>query len=293
MRTCLFVAAAALALAACRPSRTFDVQGRIAGFSDDGRTVFVEHEAIEGLMDAMTMPFKLIPGDSLPESLATGDAVGFTLHVADSSWITGLARVPDSEVAISPSGENHLPTGRAGRGGALPLAIGEEVPSDLALVDHTGAPFTFGAERGHVVVVSFLYTRCPLPDYCPALASRMARIERAAHAAHGDRVRFVSVTLDPAFDTAPVLARWRATFTDAPASRWRFATGDTARVTRAIDLFGVYNERTGPSTLDHGLTTALVAPDGHLRRTWRDLTYTDADVLREIDLILADPASAR
>ncbi len=289
MRPALLLLAATLALSACHPSRTFEVQGRVAGFGSDGRTVFVEHEAIEGFMDAMTMPFKLAPGDSLPESLATGDAIGFTLHVdADSSWISGLARVPDSEVAISPAGENHLPTGRAGRGGALPLAIGEEVPSDLALVDHTGAPFTFGGERGHVVVVSFLYTRCPLPDYCPALASRMARIERAANAAHGDRVRFVSVTLDPAFDTAPVLARWRSNFTDAPAARWRFATGDTARVGRAIELFGVYNERTGPATLDHGLTTALVAPDGHLRRTWRDLTYTDADVLREIDLMLGE-----
>ncbi len=286
MRTRLLVAAAALALAACRPSSSFEVQGRVAGFSDDGRTVFVDHEAIPDFMDAMTMPFKLVPGDSLPPALATGDAVGFTLHVADSSWITGLARVPDTEVAMSPSGENNRPTGRSGRGGAMPLALGEEVPADLSLTDHTGAPFVFGDERGRLLVVSFLYTRCPLPDYCPALASRMARLERAANAAHGDRVRFVSVTLDPAFDTPAVLAAWRGRFTEAPTARWRFTTGDSARVRRAIDLFGVYSERGTDAAIDHGLTTALVGPDGVLRRTWRDLTFADADVLREIDLLL-------
>ena len=290
MRRSAFVALALL-LAACHGPRTFVVKGRVAGFGDDGRTVFVEHEAIPGFMDAMTMPFKLVPGDSLPATLQTGDAVGFTLHVADSSWITGLTRLSDAAVARSPSGELSGPTGRRGSGTVDPLAVGDAVPADLAFTDHTGAPWRLGDAAGQALVVSFLYTRCPLPDYCPAMASRMARLERTATARFGDRVRFVSVTLDPAFDTPEVLAAWRARFTDAPAARWRFLTGDTAAVQRATDLFGVYRDETAPAAIDHGLTTAIVGPDGHLRRVWRDLRYADAEVLGELALLLPDAAA--
>lgn len=282
----------ALLLAACHGPQAFEVKGRVAGFGDDGRTVFVEHEAIPGFMEAMTMPFKLASDDSLPATLQTGDAVGFTLHVADSSWITGLRRLSDTAVARSPAGDTNVPNGRRPRG-VEPLAVGDAVPADLALVDHTGAPWRPADEAGRAVVVSFLYTRCPLPDYCPAMASRMARLERTATARFGDRVRFASITLDPAFDTPPVLAAWRARFTTAPAERWRYLTGDTAAVQRAIGLFGVYNERTGAATFDHGLTTAIVGPDGHLRRTWRDLTYADAEVLGELALLLPDSTATR
>ncbi len=283
----------ALLLSACHGPRTFDVKGRVAGFSDDGRTVFVEHEAIPGFMEAMTMPFKLAEGDSLPATLQTGDAVGFTLHVADSSWITGLTRLSDADVARSPAGETNTPTGRTGRSAVDPLAIGDAAPADLALVDHTGAPWRVGDEAGRALVVSFLYTRCPLPDYCPAMASRMARMERTATARFGDRVRFASVTLDPAFDTPPVLAAWRSRFTTAPAERWRFLTGDSVAVARAIDLFGVYSEETAPGAVDHGLTTAIVGPDGRLRRAWRDLRYADAEVLGELALLLPDSTAKR
>ncbi len=257
--------------AACSSEQTYPVQGRVVGFSDDGHTVFVDHEAIAGFMDAMTMPFKLAEGAVLDSTVRIGDAVGFTLHVSPGgSWIDGLSRISDAEVNVSPSGENNRPVDPAA---PLPAQIGEVIP-DAALLDHTGRAFRMDRLRGKALVVSFIYTRCPLPDYCPALTSKLARLVAPLAAQAGDRARLVTITLDPAFDTPERLARYRAQFTDVPAAAWPFATGDTTEVARLVTAFGVYVKRTGSSTYDHSLVTALVSPDGHLRRVWRDAQWT-------------------
>lgn len=274
---------APLLLAACRAEHTYPVQGRVVGFSDDGRTVFVDHEAIPGFMDAMTMPFKLRPDDPVPTSIQIGDAVGFTLHVTPrESWIAGLTRVADREVPLSPSGDNNVPIRRDV---PTPAAVGEALP-DARLVDHTGRAFRLSDLRGQALVVGFIYTRCPLPDYCPALATRMAGLAGPLQARFPGRARLLTVTLDPAFDTPARLRTYRARFTDVADNAWPFATGDTTEVGRLVTAFGVYLRRTAPATLDHSLVTALVSPDGRLRRVWREATWSNDAVLAEVASVL-------
>jgi len=94
---------ALVALVGCRTDQTFDVQGRIVGFGQDGRTVIVAHEDIPGFMDAMTMPFKTKDGERVPDSLSVGDAVAFRLVVGGTaSFIEALHRIPDDAVARMP-----------------------------------------------------------------------------------------------------------------------------------------------------------------------------------------------
>lgn len=278
-----------LALAGCRPKSSFDVQGRLRGYSDDGRTMFIEHEAIPGFMDAMTMPFKTVPGATLPAGLESGDAIGFTLVVGrDSSWIEGVARIADSEVPVNPAGEPVAaggPVAPSAPGALRTLAVGEAVP-DARLIDHEGQPFALGSLAGKAYLVNFIYTRCPLPDYCPLLASRFQKLQGPLAERFGDRVRLVTVTFDPAHDTPAVLAGYRARYTQAPAEKWRFATGDSAEIARTATAFGLFRERPQPGVIDHSLITALVGPDGHLRRVWRDGDWADDDVLREVAGVL-------
>jgi protein SCO1 len=273
-----------LVLVACRSEHTYPVEGRVVGFSDDGRTLYVDHEAIPGFMDAMTMPFRLAEGDTLPASVQIGDAVGFTLHVSPgASWIADLVRMPDSAVAISPSGQNNVPI--RPDAGPAPAAVGEAIP-DARLVTHTGDSLTFSGMRGKALVVGFLYTRCPLPDYCPAIAARHARLVAPLRERFADRARLVMVTLDPLYDTPARLAAYRARFSDAPDAAWPFLTGDTTEVDRIVTTFGVYRRRTGPAELDHSLVTALVSPDGRLRRVWRDLRWTNEEFFAEVASVL-------
>ena len=96
-----------------------------------------------------------------------------------------------------------------------------------------------------------------------------------------------ALTLDPAFDTPARLARYRAQFTDAPDAAWPFATGDTTEVARLVTAFGVYAKRSGTNTYDHSLVTALVTPDGHLRRVWRDAQWSPEEVVNEAVQTLA------
>ena len=116
----------------------------------------------------------------------------------------------------------------------------------------------------------------------------MAGLVAPLQARFGTRARLLTVTLDPVYDTPARLRAFRDGFTRTPDAAWPFATGDTSEVARLATVFGVYLRRTAPATLDHSLVTALVAPDGHLRRVWRDATWTNEAVLSEVASVLGD-----
>lgn len=284
LRRLLPLVFAVLTLAGCRAERTFEVKGRVAGFGQDGRTLIVAHEDIPGFMDAMTMPFKTPDSARVPADLEVGDAVAFTLTLGGSaSYITGIHRLPDDAVARTPGGD--LPD--APDRGALPvLTVGDTV-SAIALTDHTGAPLAFPqAYAGKAVVVDFIYTACPLPDFCPRLSAMMQAFEAPVRARFGERVRLLTVSFDPARDTPEVLAAYRSRYTSAGPEAWRFAVPDSSALDEMGHRYGL-NLNAGPGgTWDHTLVTLLVGPDGVVRRVWREANVTPEALVRELDLVL-------
>lgn len=270
-------------LAGCRAEKTFDVKGRVVGFGQDGRTLIVAHEDIDGFMDAMTMPFKTPEGTRVPDELSVGDAVGFRLVVGSKgSYIEAIERLPDDAVARAPG--EALPAAPV-RDAAPVLAVGDTVGA-LALTDHTGRRFDLADYAGKAVVVDFIYTSCPLPDFCPRLSAMMQAVQVPAEARFGNRVRLLSVSFDPARDTPTVLADYRRRYTQAPDDAWCFAAPDTAALAAMAHRFGL-NLSSGPGqTWDHALVTVLVGPDGVLRRVWRTADVTPEEMVRELALVL-------
>lgn len=260
-------------LAACGGPRTYEVQGRVVGFGDDGRTLIIDHEAIDGLMPGMTMPFRAAEAGAA-DRFATGDAIRFTLAVTrDSTWIYDLAALPDTAVAASPSGTS-LPVPED----TTRLAVGDALPP-FRLVDQDERPVTPDDYAGDWLVVTFLYTRCPLPDYCPLLARQFAQLQPELRAAYGDRVRLLSVSIDPEHDTPEVLRAYAARYTDR-TDTWRFATGTAEAVADLAAAFGIlYAREDDGVALQHNLATALVDPDGRVREIWRGNRWRAADVL--------------
>ena len=283
LRATLALFLALLTLAGCRAEKTFDVRGRVVGFGQDGRTLIVAHEDIPGFMDAMTMPFKTPEGTSVPNDLSVGDAVGFRLVVGSAaSYIQGVERLPDDAVARLPG--EALPAAPL-RDAAPVLAVGDTVGT-LPLTDHTGQRFDLADYAGKAVVVDFVYTSCPLPDFCPRLSAMMQAMQAPVAQRFGDRVRLLSVSFDPVRDTPAVLAAYRARYTQAPAETWRFAAPDTASLMPMAHRFGL-NLSSGPGqTWDHALVTMLVGPDGVLRRVWRTADVTPEQMTRELTLVL-------
>lgn len=254
-------------------------QGRIAGFRNDS-TVTIEHEQIPGYMPAMIMPLTADP-DSVLDGFAEGDAVEFELTVRDeTSRITALRALPDTAVARHPAQTvrridvKEAPDHRT-------LREGDSVPPDLALLDQNGDSLRLGDYSGQRLVLTFIYTRCPLPEYCPLMSKRFATLQPDLRTEYGTNAQLLSLSFDPAHDTPPVLRDYAARYTDR-LDTWTFATGDSASIQRATNLFGVSPERDGDEIV-HNLTTAVIAPDGTVHRLFRGQDWTPKDVLQAVE----------
>lgn len=268
--------------------RTFDVRGRVAGLGGDGRTVFVEHEEVPGYMPAMTMPFEARA--DLP-ALDVGDAVAFRLVVGpEQAWIEGVERLPDDAVPEHPA-EGAAPTPLAGSGAPL-LGPGDPVP-DVRLTDQDGDAVQLSDYRGRALVLTFVYTRCPVPDYCPLMSRHFQRLQPALRRAYGNRAQLLSVSFDPEYDTPEVLRDYARRYTDE-LTNWTFATARPAELARLTAPFGVFTEAEGEQIV-HNLVTAVVGPDGRVVRLWRGNEWepdeVTAAVARALDGAPVRPAS--
>lgn len=253
---------------------------RATGESDD--VLFIEHEDIPGVMPSMTMPFVLGDAEAAGR-FGPGDAVAFEFAMDERGAVAhGLRSVGVDEVklpggSVAPAAASNIPR----------LKVGDRWP-DFELIGEDGRTLTQADFAGRHVVVTFLFVRCPVPNYCPLLTRKFARLqeELRADASLSASVRLLSVSFDPA-DTPPVLREYAASH-GADPSIWRFATGDPAEIDALTRAFAVRIEKDG-ATIDHGLCTALLSPEGEVLEIWRGNEWKPEDV---IDSLRPRPAAA-
>jgi protein SCO1/2 len=258
LAVCLSVAATA-AIAA---EKVFNVTGVVRASAENGR-IAIAHDDIAGYMPAMTMRFNVADADEAA-ALKPGDRVQFRLHVdEDSSKATdfvvmGHEAAPQQKAA--PPSANASATRR--------LREGDTVP-DFSLLTETEKPLTSADLRGRLTVVTFIFTRCPVPEYCPAMALRFGQLQKAilADPKLASRARLLSITLDPENDRPAVLKAYGEAVGANPAV-WNFATGSKEAIAQLTAAFSVYAQRNGV-TIDHTLCTALIDGDGRIREIWR------------------------
>jgi protein SCO1/2 len=254
--------------------KQYEVKGQVLGIKPEAQEVLLKHEDIKGFMPGMTMPFKV--GDAkLLNGIQPGDLVTATLVVADS----------DAHLsAISKTGHAQLeaPPASASSGFEL-LKDGETVPDQL-LIDQDGKPRPMSSFRGHRVALTFTYTRCPMPNFCPLMDRNFQALQREIKKtpALAD-VRLVTVSFDPEFDTPPVL-KAHANRLEADPLIWSFVTGDRDEVERFAARFGIAIDRAEQNPIDitHNLRTAVIDPDGRLVNVHTGNDWAPADVLADL-----------
>ncbi len=248
----------------------FEVTGVVMAPAQ-GRQVSIAHDDIPGFMPAMTMPFTMGTGVDAG-ALRSGDRVRFALRVDQTASEAHSLVVIGRDEAVTAAGTQRpaAPASRLRRGDAVPA---------FTLRDQANRDVTTADLEGHLTVVTFIFTRCPLPEFCPLMVKRLQEVqaEVAKEATLGARIRLLSVTLDPAYDTPQVLHAY-GTAMKADFARWRFATGTPEAIDAFAKAFAVYTERSGPS-LDHTLATALIGPDGRVLEIWRGNGWKTSEVL--------------
>lgn len=274
----------ALSAAACsrapEPKR-YQVRGQILSVDPQRQEVLVDHEDIEGFMPAMTMPYKVRDG-ALLEGKKPGDLFTATLVVEEvNAYLSTITTTGHAPLETPPAGPRITD--------ADMLKDGDGVP-DHALVDQRGMPRPIGSLRGHRVALTFMYTRCPLPDFCPLMDKQFAEVQQAIRKAPElADVRLVSVTLDPEFDTPAVLDT-HARALGADPRLWHFVTGDRDDVLAFAKRFGVLTEPGDPGALVHNLRTAVINPQGRLVKAYSGNMWSPAELVADLK---AAPAPAR
>jgi protein SCO1/2 len=245
------------------PEQRYPIKGRVVSVDRAGMKIVVDHEEIPGYMAAMEMPFP-VPDAEILRSIDGGDEIQATLVVDDLGYRL-------EQLFITKPLPGGAPASAAA--GATEPQPGVEVP-DFKLVNQDGKQTGLRKSPTHAVLLTFIFTRCPQPDYCPLVSSNFAEINRELEKdpALRDRVRLLSVTIDPVYDTPKVLRSYGGGYTEKYGTetfeRWEFATGDPDEIRRLATFFGLaYKEE--KDQIVHSLRTALVGPDGRLVKIYR------------------------
>ena len=287
LRPLLALLSAGLCLAGCRrppqaatsapeQTTTYEVRGEVRQVDLERRRVVIAHEPIPGYMEAMVMEFA-VPDSSDLKKIQSADRISFRLSIGERrSWVDRVEKIGAALLA--------LPSPPAGDG----LAVGALVP-DCALVDQDGRRFRLSEFKGRVVALTFIFTRCPLPDFCPRMNEQFSAAQRELP---GVEWHWLSISIDPAHDTPERLAAYAPRFrTDA--ARWSFATGGTEEIERLAGAFGLRTVRAG-AELNHTLRTVVVDPAGRVRKIWSGNEWTVAELLvemkRAMDAAAPDPS---
>jgi protein SCO1/2 len=269
-----------LCLAACQSppepqGRRFEFKGTVVSVDKARQTATISHEEVKGYMEGMTMPFKIKDAWAL-DVMQPGDGVQATLVVTDTSgWLEDVVVVQQS--AAAQTGTPASPT---------QPKPGDTVP-DFRLVNQDGKPVSLKNYKGKALLLTFIYTRCPVPEYCSLMSSNFAGLERELKKdpALYARTHLLSVSFDPAHDTPAVLRSYGAATTgnydQETFAHWEFVTGDGAEVKKMAQFFGL-TYVPEKDQIVHSLRTALVGTDGRLFKLYPGNEWKPDDVLADV-----------
>lgn len=224
--------------------------------------VTLSHDAIPGFMESMVMPFD-VRDRTLLRGLAPGDRVAFRLRVHQGRSMVDRLRV--TSAGRTDAGTLRSPVA------PILVPLGAPVP-DFELTNQDGERLTLSSLRRHVVAVTFVYTRCPLPDYCPRMMTNFTALAQRFGDRLGRDLTLLTITFDPTFDSPAVLKRYAASF-GAGHAGWQLLTGSRDEVRQVCERFGLefWPEE---GLITHTLQTAIIDREGRLAATVEGKDYT-------------------
>ncbi len=264
------------------PMKEYHLRGKIVSVAADGHLV-VNAGPIPGLMAAMTMSYKLVD-PSVVSELHVGDVITARVLVDDDPAGPSNPRL-DQIVVVGQAKPDTKPTVKY----HIPLP-GTQIP-DFRMVNQNGKSIHLGQFRGQVLLLTFIYTRCPLADFCPRMSSNFAEIDKGlkAHKSIYDRTHLLSVSFDPEYDTPKILRSYAVAHTgrvtDDDFAHWDFAAPSPADLDDVEEWFavGVTGSSRDPGSIEHSLSTVLIGKDGRVIQWYPTNEWKPADMLAAVE----------
>ncbi len=248
--------------------------------------ITVNHGDIPGFMSAMAMPYR-VKDPAVIQEVEPGDKITAEVVVGkDRSdyWLEDV-RITDK----SERGKIKPPTA------SQMLMPGQLVP-DFALVNQDGRKIHLSDFAGKALLVTFIYTRCPMPNFCPRLSSQFAHIHNGLKKDPADyaKTHLLTISFDPKYDTPAVLRKYGLAYLDGDASgfsHWDFASTDPSDLSKLAKAFGLqYDEE--DNQISHSMSLALITPDGRVARFW-STNWTRAELMTDLQRAAQAAAQSR
>jgi protein SCO1/2 len=262
-------------------AKRYELKGKVVAVEPEKHLVTVAHEEIKNYMPGMTMPFT-VPDDSAFAILRPGDQISALLVVDGAhSWLEEL--VISQESADVTATKSDIPAE------AKP---GDEVP-DYGLVNQDGKPIKIHSYRGKTLLLTFIYTRCPMPDQCTLMSENFANIDHELQKQPElyAKTHLLSVSFDPEYDTPVVLRSYGAAtsgrYSEENFQHWEFASGTKDQVKGIAQFFGLrYYE--GNGQIIHALRTVVITPEGKIFKVYRGNEWKPEELLTDVKAVVGN-----
>ena len=292
MQRLVFLLFLAMFVVSCEGRRTFQVKGVIKEISADRKQAKIEHENIPSYMEAMTMMFDVRDPREL-EGLQPNDQVAFRMIVTQNDgWIDQVKKI--GTVPAAPA--NDPPTFRRVRE-VEPLKVGDLLP-EYHFTNELGKTVSLGDFKGQALAITFLFTRCPFPTFCPRMAGNFKEtcnlLKEKSDAPNNWHL--FSITIDPDFDTPAVLKEYARRYEYDPA-KWNFLTGENIDITAIAEQVGMLYWRPDPKQaagISHNLRTVVIDANGRVQKILPENKWEPPELVEElIKAARVPPATAK
>ena len=283
----LFITFSTLALSMQRPAHAAEaasgtnqvhtVRGLVREISPDGKKAIIRHEAIPNYMPAMTMEFSLRETNELT-GIAVGDTVSFRIvATAETHWIDQVRRIASPTNRSSTSKAQTSPPLNA------ELKPGDWLP-DCELIGENGKTTRFSDFRGTALAFTFIFTRCPLPDYCPRMGNNFAKARELILSMTNAPAnwQFLSISFDPDFDQPAVLATYASLYRKGNADRWTFAGAPVKSLALLAPRLDLMVKREEGGSISHNLRTVVLDTQGRIYRQFDGNQWTPPELVQAL-----------
>ena len=262
-------------------AKRYPFTGRVVSIDPQEQVAVIDGDIIPGFMDAMAMSYKVKPPEILRQ-LSPGDSISAELvdvqtdddNGRSDSWLENVKVTAHSKGPSAAGNSLHTPT------------PGEDVP-DFSFTNQSGKRISLKQYRGNILLVTFIYTRCPFPDFCPRMSGNFAEIYKQLGtnpALAGTRL--LSISFDPEHDTPKVLRDYgfSVAHTREPGlfGRWEFAAPSAADLPKIAGFFALTVKPEG-GLITHNLSTAVIGPDGKIVKWYHGSDWLASDLIKDID----------
>ncbi|HXH70826.1 MAG TPA: SCO family protein [Pyrinomonadaceae bacterium] len=258
-------------------AKRYTLRGKVVAVDKARKKASIAHEEVENYMPAMTMDFPIKDDWVFDELSRDADIRGDLVVDADGFWLENVAIVaaPNPNQTPLPIKENVV-------------QIGKEVPA-LTLINQDGKRISLKDFRGKASAITFIYSRCPLPEYCTKMSTNFSDLARQLQTSDlKNDIRLLTVSFDPKIDTPKVLKDYGLAYLrgieNPDFTVWQLATGTDKEVKDIAGFFGLRYEtdENDKTQFNHSLRTIVITPEGKVQKVFSGNEWTTGDLLKEL-----------